>query len=95
MGLILCQWAKSLGAKIVGTVSTEEKAEVAYAAGCHYPIVQSKESFVDKVLEISDGEGAAVVYEAIGKDTLQDSLDSLKGLLMFERCIWSSIWTIF
>ena len=64
---MFCQWAKSLGAKIVGTVSTEKKAEEAYDAGCHYPIVRSKESFVDKVREISDGEGAAVVYEAIGK----------------------------
>lgn len=78
MGLILCQWAKALGATIVGTVSTEAKAEVARAAGCHYPVVRSKESFVKKVREISDGEGAAVVYEAIGKDTMKDSLDSLR-----------------
>ena len=78
MGLILCQWAKALGATIVGTVSTEEKAEVARAAGCHHPIVRSKEDFVAKVREVTDGEGAAVVYEAIGKDTLQASLDSLR-----------------
>ncbi len=78
MGLILCQWAKALGATIVGTVSTEEKAEAARAAGCDYPVVRSKESFVAKVREVTDGEGAAVVYEAIGKDTLQDSLDCLR-----------------
>ena len=78
MGLILCQWAKALGATIVGTVSTEEKAEVARAAGCHHPVVRSKEDFVAKVREVTDGEGAAVVYEAIGKDTLQASLDSLR-----------------
>lgn len=78
MGLILCQWAKALGATIVGTVSSEEKAEVAKAAGCDYPVVRSREDFVAKVREVTDGEGAAVVYEAIGKDTLQRSLDSLR-----------------
>lgn len=80
MGLILCQWAKALGATIVGTVSTEEKAEAARQAGCQFPVVRAKESFVDKVREVTDGEGAAVVYEAIGKDTLQDSLDSLRPM---------------
>ncbi len=80
MGLILCQWAKALGATIVGTVSTDEKAEMARSAGCHYPVVRSKENFVDKVREVTDGEGAAVVYEAIGKDTLQNSLDSLRPM---------------
>jgi NADPH2:quinone reductase len=78
MGLILCQWAKALGATIVGTVSTEEKAEAARVAGCDYPVVRSKEDFVAKVREVTDGEGAAVVYEAIGKDTLQQSLDCLR-----------------
>lgn len=80
MGLILCQWAKVLGANIVGTVSTDEKAEAARAAGCHHPVVRSKENFVEKVREVTDGEGAAVVYEAIGKDTLQDSLDCLRPM---------------
>jgi NADPH2:quinone reductase len=80
MGLILCQWAKALGAITVGTVSTPEKAELARAAGCHHPVVRSQESFVDKVREVSDGEGCAVVYEAIGKDTLQASLDSLRPM---------------
>lgn len=78
MGLILCQWAKALGATIVGTVSTEAKAEVARAAGCHHPVVRSQQSFVDVVRDVTDGEGCAVVYEAIGKDTLQDSLDCLR-----------------
>jgi NADPH:quinone reductase-like Zn-dependent oxidoreductase len=82
MGLILCQWAKALGATIVGTVSTEEKAEVAAKAGCDYPVVRSNEDFVAKVKEVTDGEGAAVVYEAIGKDTLQQSLDSLRPMGM-------------
>ncbi|MEM8854605.1 MAG: quinone oxidoreductase [Pseudomonadota bacterium] len=78
MGLILCQWAKALGATVVGTVSTREKAEAARAAGCHHPVVRAEESFVDVVREVTDGEGCAVVYEAIGKDTLQASLDSLR-----------------
>ena len=78
MGLILCQWAKALGATVVGTVSTPEKAEAARAAGCDYPVVRSERRFVDVVREVTDGEGCAVVYEAIGKDTLQDSLDSLR-----------------
>ena len=78
MGLILCQWAKALGATIVGTVSTEEKAEAARAAGCDHAVVRSTDDFVAKVREVTDGEGAAVVYEAIGKDTLQQSLDCLR-----------------
>lgn len=80
MGLILCQWARALGATIVGTVSTGEKAEAARMAGCHNPVIRSEESFVDRVLDVTDGEGAAVVYEAIGRDTLQDSLDSLRPM---------------
>ena len=82
MGLILCSWANAIGATIVGTVSTEKKAELAREAGCQHPIVRSKESFVDKVMEVSDGEGAAVVYESIGKDTLQQSLDCLRPMGM-------------
>lgn len=78
MGLILCQWAKALGATVVGTVSTPAKAEAARAAGCDYPVVRSQQSFVEVVREVTDGEGCAVVYEAIGKDTLQDSLDCLR-----------------
>ncbi len=80
MGLILCQWAKALGATVVGTVSTEAKAEAAAEAGCHHPVVRSKQDFVAKVREVTDGEGAAVVYESIGKDTLQASLDSLRPM---------------
>ena len=80
MGLLLCQWAKALGATIVGTVSTPEKAEVAKAAGCHFPVVRSEKSFVEVVREVTDNEGCAVVYEAIGKDTLQNSLDTLRPM---------------
>lgn len=78
MGLILCRWAKALGATVVGTVSTPEKAERARAAGCDHPVIRSRQSFVDVVREVTDGEGCAVVYEAIGKDTLQHSLDCLR-----------------
>ena len=80
MGLILCQWAKALGATIVGTVSTPEKADVAKAAGCHFPVVRSEKSFVEVVREVTDNKGCAVVYEAIGKDTLQASLDTLRPM---------------
>ena len=80
MGLILCQWARALGAITVGTVSTPEKAEVARAAGCDYPVVRAEKNFVDEVMRVTDGEGCAVVYEAIGKDTLQQSLDSLRPM---------------
>ena len=80
MGLILCQWAKALGAVTVGTVSAAEKAERARAAGCHHPVVRGERDFREVVREISDGEGAAVVYEAIGKDTLQASLDCLRPM---------------
>ncbi len=80
MGLILCRWARHMGAKVIGTVSTPEKAEIARAAGCHYPVVRSEEDFVAKCREVTDGKGVAVVYESIGKDTLQKSLDCLRLL---------------
>ena len=80
MGLILCQWAKALGAIVIGTVSTEEKAEIAKAAGCDFPVVRSKKNFSEVVREVTNGEGCAVVYEAIGKDTIQESLDSLRPM---------------
>lgn len=80
MGLILCQWAKHLGARVIGTVSTEEKAQAARAAGCHHPVVRGQDDFERVAREVTDGEGVAVVYEAIGKDTLQKSLDCLKPM---------------
>lgn len=80
MGLILCQWARALGATIVGTVSTPAKAEAARAAGCHHPVVRADQDFVQVVKDVTNGEGCAVVYEAIGKDTLQRSLDCLRPM---------------
>jgi NADPH2:quinone reductase len=83
VGLILCQWAKALGATVIGTVSSDEKAELAKANGCHYPIVYTREDFQKRVVEITGGKKLPVVYDSIGKDTFNQSLDSLRprGLL--------------
>ena len=80
MGLILCKWASAKGALVVGTVSTREKAEVARNSGCHYPVVRSEENFLQVVRDLTNGKGCSVVYEAIGKDTLESSLDSLRPM---------------
>lgn len=80
MGLILCQWARHLGATVIGTVSSDEKAELAAAAGCHHPIVHTREDFLPVVREVTNGEGCAIVYESIGKDTFQRSLDCLRPM---------------
>ena len=77
VGLLLCQWAKHLGAIVIGTVSTEAKARAARAAGCDHPIVTTREDFVVRTREITDGRGANVVYDAVGKDTLAGSLEAL------------------
>ena len=82
MGLILCQWARHLGATVIGTVGTEEKAEQARAAGCDHAIVHGEGDFVATVREVTDGEGCAVVYESIGKDTFRRSMDCLRPLGM-------------
>jgi NADPH:quinone reductase len=77
MGLLLCQWAKHLGATVLGTVSTDAKAEIAAAHGCDHPIVYSRENFVDRVAEITGGAGVKAVYDAVGKDTFEGGLASL------------------
>ncbi len=77
VGLIACQWAKALGATVIGTVGTDEKAELARAHGCDHPIVYTRENFVERVKEITGGEGVPVVYDAVGKDTFADSIDCL------------------
>jgi NADPH:quinone reductase-like Zn-dependent oxidoreductase len=76
-GSFLCQWAKHLGATVIGTVSSEEKARAARAAGCDHPIVTASDDWVARVREITGGRGANVVYDAVGKDTLTGSLDAL------------------
>ncbi|SFL97253.1 quinone oxidoreductase [Variovorax sp. OV329] len=78
VGLIACQWARALGVTMIGTVSTDEKAAIARANGCTHTIVTSREDIARRVREITDGKGVPVVYDSVGKDTLQASLDSLQ-----------------
>ena len=84
VGLIMCQWAAALGATVIGTVGTEEKAELARAHGCAHPIVYSKQDFVAEVKRITDGDKLPVVYDSVGRDTFMKSLDCLKvrGLMV-------------
>lgn len=77
VGLIACQWARALGVTMIGTVSTDEKAEIARANGCAHVLVTSREDIATRVREITDGRGVPVVYDSVGKDTLMASLDSL------------------
>ena len=82
VGLMVCQWAKHLGATVIGTVGSEEKAELARANGCDHPIVYARENFTERVREITNGEGVDVVYDSVGKDTFEGSLDCLRPLGM-------------
>ena len=81
-GLLLCQWAKHLGATVIGTVSSAAKAEQARAAGAEHVVIHGEGDFVATVREVTNGEGCAVVYESIGKDTFRRSLDCLRPLGM-------------
>ena len=80
MGLLLCQWAKYIGATVIGTVSSERKAEQAKAAGAQHIVIHTKGDFVKTVLEVTDGKGCPVVYESIGKDTFKRSMDCLQPM---------------
>ncbi len=82
VGTIMCQWAKALGATVIGTVGSEHKAELARANGCDHPIVYTREKFAERVRELTGGEGVPVVYDSIGKDTFMDSLACLRPLGM-------------
>jgi NADPH2:quinone reductase len=82
VGLIASQWARHLGATVIGTVGNDEKAELARAHGCHHAIVYTRENFVERVREITGGQGVAVVYDSVGKDTFTGSLDCLRPLGM-------------
>jgi NADPH2:quinone reductase len=82
VGLLVCQWAKHLGATVIGTVGSEEKAALAKAHGCDHPILYKSEDFVARVREITNGEGVPVVYDSVGKDTFLKSLDCLRPLGM-------------
>jgi len=84
VGLILCQWAAALGATVIGTVSTDEKAELARAHGCAHPLITSRQDFVAEVERITGGEKLPVVYDSVGRDTFMRSLDCLapRGLMV-------------
>lgn len=84
VGLMVCQWATALGATVIGTVSTDEKAALAKANGCHHPIIYTHEDFVARVMEITGGKKLPVVYDSVGRDTYLRSLDCLRprGLLV-------------
>jgi len=78
VGQIFCQWAKSLGCKIIGTVGSDEKISIAKKNGCDFVINYSKDDFVKKVLEITKGKGVPVVYDGVGKNTFNGSIECLK-----------------
>ena len=83
VGLILCQWAKLLGATVIGTVGSAEKAELAKENGCDYPLLYQSDDVVAKVKDITDGRGCNVVYDSVGRATYRQSLDSLMPFGMF------------
>ncbi len=80
VGLLVCQWAKHLGATVIGTVGDAAKAELAKAHGCDHPINYREEDFVARVRDLTGGEGVPVVYDSVGKDTFAKSLDCLQPL---------------
>lgn len=80
VGLIACQWARALGATVIGTVGSAAKGELAKAHGCEHVINYSSENFAQRVREITGGEGVPVVYDGVGKDTFAGSLDSLRPM---------------
>jgi NADPH:quinone reductase len=84
VGLILAQWAHHLGATVIGTAGSDEKAALARAHGCDHTIVYTREKFVDRVKEITGGKGVRVAYDSVGKDTFMGSLDCLqvRGMLV-------------
>jgi NADPH:quinone reductase len=84
VGLIACQWAKALGATVIGTVGSEEKAKLAEKYGCVHPIIYTKEDFVARVRGLTGGQKVAVVYDSVGRDTFLKSLDCLRprGLMV-------------
>ena len=84
VGLIACQWARHLGATVIGTVSTAEKAALAAAHGCDHPIIVGPDGFTEQVRELTGGAGVRVVYDSIGKDSFEGSLDCLapRGMMV-------------
>ena len=80
VGLILCQWARALGAKVIGVVGSEAKAEIARRHGCRHVLISGRDDLVASVKALTRGLGVPVVYDAVGKDTFMDSLDCLRRL---------------
>lgn len=80
LGLIACQWAKALGATVIGTVGSDERAALAAANGCDHPIVYTRDDFVARVLDITGGKGVPVVYDSVGRDTFLRSLECLQPM---------------
>ncbi len=78
VGLIMCQWAKHLGATVIGTVGSDAKGAIARAHGCDYPIVYTREDFAERVRDITGGDGVPVVYDSVGKATFEGSLRALR-----------------
>lgn len=77
VGLLLCQWAKHLGATVIGTVSSDEKSELAKANGCDYPIIYTQEDFVERVNFLTNGNGVPVIYDGVGQSTFHRNFDCL------------------
>ena len=84
VGLILCQWAKALGATVIGTVGSDEKAELVRARGCDHPIVYTRQDVVAEVARFTGGAKVPVVYDGVGRDTFMKSLDCLsrRGMMV-------------
>lgn len=82
VGLIACQWARHLGVKVIGTVGSQEKAELARAHGCTHTLLYREEDWVSRVRELTEGKGVSVVYDSVGRETFMKSLDCLQPLGM-------------
>jgi len=84
VGQVFCQWAKSLGCKVIGTVGSDEKIKIAKKNGCDFVINYSKENFLKEVLEITKGKGVPVVYDGVGKNTFEKSIECLatRGMMV-------------
>lgn len=87
VGSLLCPWAKALGATVIGTVSSEEKASQVAENGCHHVIIYTKEDFVAKVNEITSGKGVNVVYDSVGRDTFQVDHTTFAEISLFSWII--------
>ncbi len=83
VGLLACQWSRAIGAKMIGTVSTKEKADLAKSLGCSYVINYKKENVLERLMDITGNKGVSVVYDGVGKDTFETSIDCLENRGLF------------